>query len=494
MRPAPALLVAFALLACAPAPAPPPAAPTPIAAPRPPDANPTLALAPMVDRFVSAFGARWGEAYAVSGYLTVARDGQVLFARAYGKANRAKNRSADADTRFQIGSLTKQFTATAIAQLAERKLLRFEDPIRKYLPDYPRVGDTITIQQLLTHTSGIPEYEADDALMKSRGRPHSRAEVLASFQHKPLDFKPGERFSYSNSGYVVLGLILEKVSGQRYEDYLREHLLGPAGMRRTSTLDAPDDADTAVGYVADAGEALVPAPSFDASISFAAGALRSTAQDLILWDRALAGVTLLGEAARQRMFTPDKGDYACGWNVSHEAGRVVLWHEGRVDGFTSYLGRVPEERLVVIALLNNEGLEPAKIALPVLRMALTGQPVEPLQERAYSTLDSTAIGALAGDYRLSAASRREAEAKFPIGLVEQVVRLSIIVQEQRLYLTPIGQPAAQLFWGANDVLFTKRDDLEIVPEGGLSGASSTERFTLRQAGFSGVYERAPARP
>jgi CubicO group peptidase (beta-lactamase class C family) len=448
----------------------------------------------MVDRFVSAFGQRWGEAYAVSGYLTVARDGQVLFARAYGKANRAQRRAADADTRFQIGSLTKQFTAAAIAQLAERKLLRLDDPIRKYLPHYPPIGDTITIHQLLTHTSGIPEYEADDALMKARGRPHTHAEVLASFQHKPLDFKPGERFSYSNSGYVVLGLILEKVSGQSYEDYLREHLLGPAGMLRTGTLDPLDDADTAVGYVADAREALVPAPSFDASISFAAGALRSTAHDLILWDRALAGVTLVGDAEKQRMFAPDKGDYACGWNVSHEAGRVVLWHEGRVDGFTSYLGRVPEERLVVIALFNNEGLEPAKIALPVLRMALTGQPVEPPQERSYSTLDPAAIGAIAGDYRLSAASRREAEAKFPIGLVEQVLRLSIITEGQSLYLKPTGQPAAMLFWGGHDVLFTKRDDLELVPEGGLSGASSTERFTLRQAGFSGVYERAPNAP
>jgi CubicO group peptidase (beta-lactamase class C family) len=121
----------------------------------------------MVDRFVSAFGQRWGEAYAASGYLTVARDGQVLFARAYGKANRAHNRVADADTRFQLGSLTKQFTAAAIAQLAEKGLLRFEDPIRKYLPDYPRVGDTITIHQLLTHTSGIPEYEADFASTSS---------------------------------------------------------------------------------------------------------------------------------------------------------------------------------------------------------------------------------------------------------------------------------------------------------------------------------------
>jgi CubicO group peptidase (beta-lactamase class C family) len=448
----------------------------------------------MIDGFVSGFGQRWGEAYAASGYLTVARDGHVIFARAYGKADRGKRRGADADTRFQIGSITKQFTATAIAQLAEKGKLRFEDSLRKYLPAYPRVGDGITIHHLLTHTSGIPEYEADEALMKSRGRPHTRAEVLASFQNKPLDFNPGERFSYSNSGYFVLGMIVEKVSGQSYEDYLREHILGPAGMSRTSTLDPPDDADAAVGYGADEREDLVPAPAFDASITFSAGALRSTAHDLILWDRALAGGALVNDASRLRMFTPDKGDYAYGWNVSHEAGRLVLWHEGRVDGFTSYVGRAPAERLVVIALFNNEGLEPAKIAAPVLRMALTGQPVEPVREREYSTLDLEMLGALPGNYRLSAASRREAEAKFPIGLVEQVLQVSILLAEQRMYLKPAGQPAAQLFRGGSGVLFTKRDGVEVVPEGGFSAGRLGDGFTLRQDGFSGVYEREPTTP
>lgn len=446
----------------------------------------------MVDRFVSGFGERWGEACAVSGYITVARDGQVIFARGYRKANREKDLGAGADTRFRIASLTKQFTATAVAQLVERGLLRFEDPIRKYLPDYPPVGDTITIHHLLTHTSGIPEYEADETLMKARGRPHTRAEVLASFQHKPLDFKPGERFSYSNSGYVLLGLIIEKVSGQSYEDYLREHVLGPAGMRRTTTLDTPDDSDTAVGYGADARERLVPAPASDVLLAFAAGALRSTAHDLVLWDRALAGVTMVGEASKQRMFTPEKGDYAYGWNVSHEAGRVVLWHEGRIDGFTSYIGRAPEERLVVIALLNNEGLEPGKIAVPVLRMALTGQPTEPLRERPFTPLDPASIAAVVGDYRLSEASRKDAEAKFPKGLVDQVLLLSITTEAQRLYMKPSGQPGAQLFRGENGVLFTKRDDIDVVPDGGLPGGGKlAEHFTLRQAGFSGVYERVP---
>lgn len=214
----------------------------------------------MVDGFVAGFGRRWGEAYAVSGYLTVAREGQVIFARAYGNADREKQLAAGADTRFRIGSLTKQLTATAILQLVERGKLRLDASIRAYLPYYPRAGDGITIHHLLTHTSGIPDYEVDEALNKDRARAHTRAEVFASFQNLPLDFKPGERFSYSSSGYLVLGAIIEKVSGATYEGYLRENVLLPAGMLRTTTVDAPD---SAVGYLADRNERLVPSPPID---------------------------------------------------------------------------------------------------------------------------------------------------------------------------------------------------------------------------------------
>jgi CubicO group peptidase (beta-lactamase class C family) len=487
MRFVSALLAACGLLSCAPAAVP----VTRAAGAIPRHHESDAALGGKVDRFVAGFGQRWGEAYAVSGYLTAARDGQVILARSYGRANREKDRKADADTCFRIASLTKQFTAVAIVQLVERGLLHFDDPVRKHLPGYPRTGDLITIHQLLTHTSGIPEYEAEETLMAERGRLHSHEEVLASFKDRPLDFKPGERFSYSNSNYVLLGLILEKITGQSYESYLHEQVLAPAGMRRTTTVDAPADPNTAVGYIADPREVLVPAPPMDTSILFAAGSLRSTARDLIQWDRALAGVEIVGGVSKQRMFTPEEGGYACGWHVSRDAGHAVLWHEGRIEGFTSYIGRVPDEGLVVIALFNNDGLEPGKIAGPVLRMALTGETVDPPRERSILPLDAGSIAAITGDYRLTEKSRTEAAAKFPQGLIEQVLLLSIVVAEGRLYMKPSGQPGVQLFPAEDGVFFTKRDGIELVAELGSSGGiSHTQRFRLRQEGFEGVYEQA----
>ena len=484
MRWARTLLLACGLLSCSPA-----AVPIRRAA-RSSLRDSDAALGPRVDRFVAGFGHRWGEAYAASGYITVARDGQVILARSYGRANRDKDRNAGVDTRFRIGSLTKQFTAAAIVQLAEKGLLHFEDPIRMHLRDYPQTGDAITVHHLLTHTSGIPEYEGDESLMKEPGRPHSRAEVLAAFKDRPLDFKPGERFSYSNSNYVLLGLIIEKASGHSYDDYLREHVLAPAGMHRTTAVDDPADADTAVGYIADLREVLVPAPTMDTSILFAAGALRSTARDLIRWDRALAGAEVVSGDSKQRMFTPGQGDYAYGWNVSHDAGHVVLWHEGRTEGFTSYIGRAPDEGLVVIALFNNEILEPAKIAGPVLHMALTGEAVDPPHERPVVPLDAASIVAVTGDYRLTEKSRTEAEARFPRGLVEQVLRLSIITAEGRLYMKPSRQPSVQLFRGENGAFFTKRDGIDLTAEFGSSGKGThAERLRLRQEGFEGVYEQ-----
>jgi CubicO group peptidase (beta-lactamase class C family) len=353
-----------------------PIAPLPAAAAataEPPPAPLPERLGELIDAYVSAFGRTRGEASAFNGYVMVARDAKPVFAKGYGLANRETRVIADADTRFRIGSITKQFTAVAVLQLAERGKLRLDDALSRYVPGLP-FGDHVALYHLLTQTSGVASYTDVEALMKEDDKPHTQAQVLAAFAETPLEFEPGTRFQYSNSNYFLLGMVIEKTTGGSYEDYLQRNVLGPAGMTRTSTIDAPDAPNTAVGYTVRDG-AIVLAGPVDMSMPFAAGALRSTPGDLVRWDRALAGDALLGEASRRRMLSPMHDGYAYGVGVKTVAGRQVVEHGGGINGFTSQLSRVPSEGLVVAVLSNVVSDAPGQIAEAILKMALEGSQV-----------------------------------------------------------------------------------------------------------------------
>ena len=495
----PLLLASVLLSACAaePPPAPlaaTPAPPAPSVAPAPPAPPPPYGsaaqLGAWIDAHVSAFGARWGEAYAAQCHLTVADDGKVVFEKAYGKADREHGRVAGADTRFRIGSLTKQFTATAVLKLEKKGLLRVEDPIRKLLPEYPAAGDRITIHHLLTHTSGIPNYTEDEAVMKRRGSPMTRAEMLVTFQDKPLLFEPGAQHRYSNSNYFVLGVIIERVSGRSYEDFLQENVLRPAGMTRTSTVDAPDALDTAVGYEASPEGSLVPSGVIDMSVPFAAGALRSTARDLLAWDRALAGEAILDEASKARMFTPFKDGYAYGWVVGKVEDKQVLVYAGKIDGFTSFIARVPAAKLAVVALCNSDGFAAETIGEPALLMALSGKPVPPTVERAIVPLDAARIRSLGGEYTMTDDSRKDLESKIPAPVLQSVLSVAFSTEGGRLYFKPVGQGRLQVFGGEGGVLFPKGLGVEIKAEPGDGPDAPAKGVTQTQRGLTVRYVRA----
>lgn len=485
----PLLLASF--VACT---APPAAPPPPVAsAPSAPAAAPGTQLGVWVDAYVAGFGKRWGEGYAFSGYLAVAHDGEVVFEKAYGKADREKGVVATPATRFRIGSLTKQFTAAAILTLAEQGKLRLDDPIRAHLPDAPPAWDRITIHHLLTHTSGIASYTADVELMEERDRPHTRAQVMAHFRDKPLELEPGAGFAYSNSGYFLLGVIVERVSGTSYEAYLREHVLAPAGMTRTSTVDAPGAPDAAVGYTIAEDDAIERAKVPDMSVPFSAGALRSTAADLLAWDRALSGPAVLSEASRRRMFTVEKGTYAYGVNRAPMAGHDVLSHTGGIDGFTSYFARALDDRWAVVALSNNDGFEAAKVGAPALEMALRGRALPPPEERAAVPFDDAFTGRITGEYRLTEESKRRLAEKVPKAIIDSAVGMTISAERGLVFMKPSGQPRVRLFRGDDGVLFTKHDPLELLLEPAVAPAP-VAAVTLRQSGIEGRYERAPASP
>jgi CubicO group peptidase (beta-lactamase class C family) len=481
------LLASQLLAACAeePQPVPPPApAPPPATAALAPPAPPppygsAEQLGGWIDAYVSAFGARWGEAYAAPCYLALGEGGKVLFERAYGKADRARGIVADADTRFRIGSVTKQFTATAVLVLEKKGLLEVQAPLRKYLPEYPATGDRITLHHLLTHTSGIPNYTDDAGLMKRRDRAMTHAEMLATFDDKPLQFEPGSQHRYSNSNYFVLGMIIERVSGRSYEDFLQENVLRPAGMTRTSTLDAPDAPDTAVGYDVGPDESIMPAKPIDMSIPFAAGAIRSTAKDLLAWDRALAGEAILDEASKARMFTPFKDGYAYGWMVEQMEGARVVGHPGGIDGFSSYIGRAPEKHLAVVALCNSDGFDASSIGRPALRMALSGKRVDPVVERAVFPVEAARIKSIVGDYTITDESKKDLEAKVPAPVVQSVLTLTFTAESDRLRFKPAGQDALPVFGGEGGALFTKVAEVDFAVEPGDMPGGPAKGVTLR---------------
>ena len=302
-----------------------------------------------------------------SGVVLVASGEEVLFQAAGGTADREAGVVNAVDTRFNLGSMNKMFTAVAILQLLEQQALRLDGTIADYLPDYPdpEVAAQVTVEQLLTHTSGLgdvftAEFEADPHRFRTN------ADYLPLFAGKPLEFPPGGQFSYSNAGYVVLGLIIERLSGLSYDDYLRRHVFAPAGMGSTDLFDVDEDVpDLAVGYttvdmqgnetgVLQAHTALMPGRGF------AAGGGYATAADLLRFHDALFGHVLLGSDSLDLLLTGrvevrEHIRYAFGFFDRDQAGHRVVGHTGGAPGVCSFMDMYPETGHTVVVLSNSDG-------------------------------------------------------------------------------------------------------------------------------------------
>ena len=297
-----------------------------------------------------------------SGTVLVAKDGKVIFEQAYGLANREWNVPNTLDTKFRIGSITKQFTATAILQLAEQGKLKIDDPISTYYADAPESWAKVTIRHLLTHTSGIPSYtDLPNFAYPMALQDQTPDELIKLTRDKPLLFEPGSEYAYSNSGYVILGYVIVKVSGHPYEVYLKQNILDPLGMQNSGySYNAPVIANRASGY-ARRGNEWVNAPYISMTGPFAAGALHSTVGDLLLWDQALYANKPLTAASLQAQFTDYGHNYGLGWTIDTAFGRHRIWHGGLINGFTSIISRYPEDRLTVVVLSNYFGAPTERI-------------------------------------------------------------------------------------------------------------------------------------
>jgi CubicO group peptidase (beta-lactamase class C family) len=296
-----------------------------------------------------------------SASVAVVQGGKLVYTHAYGRAHIGPDQAATPDMRYSVGSISKQFTAAAILILQEQGKLKLDDAVGKYVVGLTR-GDEVTIRQILSHTSGYQDYWPEDYLMKPMEQPTTAQEILDRWAKKPLDFDPGTQWQYSNTNYVIAGLIVEKVAGQKLMAFLGEHIFRPLGMRSVWDSDEAKLTHTdATPYVRNAMGPLRLAPKEGRGWMFAAGELAMTAHDLALWDESLIAQRLLTPESYREMFSEVKlkdgkgTHYGLGVEVGDLDGRRDISHSGEVTGFVSDNEVLVDDGVAVAVLTNHMG-------------------------------------------------------------------------------------------------------------------------------------------
>lgn len=311
-----------------------------------------------IDRLLKLYDS-FGE---ISGTVLVAQNGKIIYKEAFGFANREWEIPNTIDTKFRIGAITKQFTATMILQLVDEQKLKLKDDISTHLPYYREdIGKKVTIHHLLNHTSGIPNYSnRPDFITKIIRSYIPTVALVKEYCSDNLEFEPGERFSYSNSGYVILGAIIESITGKTYEENLQERILEPLEMKDTG-YDSHYNvlSKRAAGYQK-VGFKIVNAMFVDMSVPNAAGGMYSTVEDLYKWERAIMG-KFLPKKLRKKMFKPEKDNYGYGWYIEdtpinmNGTETLQVYHSGRISGFFANIVSLVEDNHTIIILGNNDG-------------------------------------------------------------------------------------------------------------------------------------------
>lgn len=301
-----------------------------------------------------------------SAVIEIVKDGRMVYRKAYGVRDLERRTPATINTHYEIGSITKQFTAAAILQLQEAGKLDINDKLSKYLPDAPHASE-VTLRQLLTHTSGLPEYLDGPDIDSAATKPATFAQLMSRVLGKPLDFKPGTKMVYNNTGYILLGRVIETISLQTYHDYVRKHLLHPAGMAQTVTVqDEGQLSNMATGY-RQAHDGPERAQPIHETWGWSAGDLISTVDDLEKWNRALTEGKIVSSASYLAMTTPAKvGDgvsnYGLGLFVDSVLDQPRIGHTGGSFGFTTANEYFPKQNVRVIAFTNlNANPEPGEM-------------------------------------------------------------------------------------------------------------------------------------
>ncbi len=382
------------------------------------------------------------------GSILVAKEGKVLLDQSYGFADFKQNTMNKPQTKFAIGSVTKQFTAMAIMQLTEKGLIDVEDKVSKYIPDFPN-GDLITIHNLLTHTSGLKNYTNSSEFLKLNLDNKDPMEVINLIKDTPLEFKPGEKFEYNNTNYVLLGIILEKVTNTSYEDYLQKNIFEPLNMTNTGICYGKDnglhDATPYSGF-------LEVAPVDDRLVltqAYSAGNIYSTVEDLYRWDRALKTEELVKKETIDKIFkghidTSQGVSYGYGWMISDTDWGKKLFHGGNTFGFTANITRYPDEDLAIIVLTNNGYHDSQSLADTLTSIVLNRDYKMPEALKEIEIKDPKLYDSYVGKYDFLNGSY-----------------IDVLKKDNKLYFQVTGQEAFEVFPQSNNKFFAKIVDARI---------------------------------
>lgn len=353
------------------------------------------ALAGRIDRVATEVLRQTG---VPSASVAVVKGGRLVYTRAYGLARLDPETPATPGMRYSIGSISKQFTATAILLLEEQGRLSIDDPVGRYVPGLTR-GDEVTIRQILSHTSGYQDYWPEDYVMTTMLKPSSAQYILDTWARKPLDFEPGTQWQYSNTNFVIAGAIVERVSGEKIMDFLAEHIFRPLGMQ--SVWNSDQEKLTSVDATPYYRHALGPlrlAPKEGRGWMFAAGELAMTPHDLALWDQSLIARTILKPESYRKMFTEvrlkdGKGThYGLGVEVVSRDGHRVIEHTGEVSGFVSKNEVLVDDGVAVAVLTNQDAVDAASTIADLVAPAVAGLPPTPAESQALEIYRGLAEG------------------------------------------------------------------------------------------------------
>ena len=413
--------------------------------------------------------------------VIVVRKSRTLYRAAYGMANVELGVTMKPDHVCRIGSVTKQFTSAVIMKLAEEGKLSVSDPITKFLPDYPTQGRTITVEHLLTHTSGIQSYTDMPSWRSMLRRDLTLTELIDVFKNEPMQFEPGARYRYNNSGYILLGAVIEKATGKKYADVVRERIFEPLGMTDTR-YDVTEEVipRRAAGYVRTGGR-LLNAQYLSMTQPYAAGSLMSTVDDLAKWDAAMSAGRVVSAQSLARMFTPYKlasgneTGYGYGWAISQYEGRAAQEHGGGIPGFRAYVLRIPAEG-VYVAVLSNLSASDPNLGLLARRSAAIAIG-KPLVNPVAVPLKPEQLEACVGRYRTLSGSRH------------------VVTRDgTRMFVLLEGGERKEVFPSAVDAFFEKDSFLRLRFE--RDSAGKAVRLTVDNwgAGPPAVRDDTPEKP
>ena len=375
---------------------------------------------------------------------------EIVLDQGYGSANLEWGIANTPAAKFRIGSVTKQFTAASILLLKERGLIDLDAPVKTYLPDAPATWDAITVRNLLQHTSGITNVTDLDEFGRQKFLPTTREELIALFANKPLEFTPGEKWSYSNSGYILLSAIIEKVSGQDYAAFVKANIFDPLEMGDTAVDVTADIVPRRASGYSPVPGGIANAEYVNMAIPTGAGALYSTTHDLLKWQRGLFGGKLLQPASLAEMTAPGPdamsgSTYGFGVLLAeNDEGRMV-WHGGGIEGFNAMLMHDPDREITVVVLANLNGGQASDLGTKLMKLARGGE-VTLQSERKAAEVDVATLKAYEGTYALSPS-----------------FKISVVVEGDKLMAQATGQPAFQLFAqeGEEDAFFLKVVDAQV---------------------------------